>query len=187
VTTPSDRSPSTVRPWQLVSETASRGPSGYMRLLTRRYVTPDGREGDWDLLATAEATVAIVALTGGDEVVLARQFRPGPGEILDELPGGMVDPGEDVAHAAARELREETGYVGEIELVGATWLSAYAITRRHVAVARGCTRVAEPELGHNEFAETVLVDFAGFRTLLRSGALTDADLGYRALDHLALL
>jgi ADP-ribose pyrophosphatase len=158
-----------------------------MRLFTRRYETPDGRQSDWDLLATAAETVAVVALTGDDEVVLARQFRPGPGEILDELPGGMVDPGEDVSEAAARELREETGYVGEIELVGATWLSAYAITRRHVAVARGCTRVAELELGDNEFVETVLVDFAGFRNLLRSGALSDADLGYLALDYLGRL
>ena len=30
-----------------------------------------------------------------------------------EIPGGMIDPGEDPAVAAARELLEETGYVSD--------------------------------------------------------------------------
>jgi 8-oxo-dGTP diphosphatase len=35
------------------------------------------------------------------------------------LPGGGIDPGEDPAHAAIREISEETGYVAELgELIG---------------------------------------------------------------------
>ncbi len=55
--------------------------------------------------------VNVVALTTDEQVVLIRQFRPGVARVCLEIPGGMVDPGEAPAAAAARELEEETGYV----------------------------------------------------------------------------
>jgi ADP-ribose pyrophosphatase len=54
--------------------------------------------------------VNVIALTPDDRVVLIRQYRPGTDTICLEIPGGMVDEGEDPAGAAARELEEETGY-----------------------------------------------------------------------------
>ena len=174
--------------WRVVRETSTRGPSGHMRILTRRYVLPDGRQSDWDLLDGGR-TVAVLALTGTGRIVLVRQFRPGPARVLDEMPGGYVDEGEDIAEAAARELLEESGYAGEIEVVGQTWLSATATTRRHVAVAHNCRPVAEPRPGpdEDEFCQPVLVGLGEYRSLLRAGAMTDVDLGYLALDHLGLL
>ena len=130
-----------VRPWTLVSEETFTAPAGYMRLATRRYRLPDGRDSDWDILVGG-STVAVLALTTDGQVLLVRQFRPGPGRILDEMPGGIVDDGEDVAAAALRELREETGFAGEIEVLGSTYLSASATTVRHVAVARTVSRSA---------------------------------------------
>ena len=47
--------------------------------------------------------------------------------------------------------------------------------------------VAEPDPGPDEFCETVLVSLDEFRRHLRTGQLTDVDLGYLALDHLGLL
>jgi ADP-ribose pyrophosphatase len=54
--------------------------------------------------------VNVVPVTDDDEVVLVRQFRHGAERITLEIPGGMVDPGEAPAVAAARECLEETGY-----------------------------------------------------------------------------
>jgi ADP-ribose pyrophosphatase len=56
--------------------------------------------------------ISIVALTANDELVLVRQYRPAVEEYTLELPSGHVDLGETPLAAAARELTEETGYVG---------------------------------------------------------------------------
>ncbi len=58
--------------------------------------------------------VLILAVTQHREFVFVRQYRHGVQEILLELPGGSFDPRvESSLTAAARELKEETGYVAE--------------------------------------------------------------------------
>ena len=57
--------------------------------------------------------VNIIALTKHNEVVLIEQFRHGIERTILEIPGGMVDDGEDILLAAKRELLEETGYSSE--------------------------------------------------------------------------
>lgn len=42
--------------------------------------------------------------------VALRRAAPVPGGVLWELPGGLIDPGEAPAAAAARELEEELGF-----------------------------------------------------------------------------
>ena len=54
--------------------------------------------------------VNVVAVTKASEVVLIEQFRHGAGEVILEIPGGMIDDGENAETAARRELLEETGY-----------------------------------------------------------------------------
>ena len=56
--------------------------------------------------------VSMVILTEQDEVLMVRQFRYGPGEVLLELPAGKLEPGEEPFEAALREQREETGTTG---------------------------------------------------------------------------
>jgi len=71
-----------------------------------------GRTGTFQVIHTS-AWCNVVALTPDDEVVLIRQFRHGLGGSCVEIPGGLVDPGEDPMTAAVRELLEETGYAGD--------------------------------------------------------------------------
>lgn len=48
--------------------------------------------------------------------MLIRQFRPPINAICIEIPAGLVDEGETPEQAAIRELKEETGYVGEVSM-----------------------------------------------------------------------
>jgi len=55
--------------------------------------------------------VNVIPLTADDHVVCVRQYRPGTDQVTLEIPGGMIDPEDaDPVAAAAREMREETGY-----------------------------------------------------------------------------
>jgi 8-oxo-dGTP pyrophosphatase MutT (NUDIX family) len=56
--------------------------------------------------------VNVLALTPDHRLVLVRQFRFGSNDFSLEIPGGVIDGGEDCVAAGVRELREETGYVG---------------------------------------------------------------------------
>lgn len=56
--------------------------------------------------------VNILALTADGRLVLVNQFRYGIDAFSWELPGGVVEAGEDPVAAGLRELAEETGYVG---------------------------------------------------------------------------
>lgn len=45
-----------------------------------------------------------------EKLVILRQFRYPVNDYIYEVPAGLVDPGEDPLEAAARELKEETGF-----------------------------------------------------------------------------
>ena len=53
--------------------------------------------------------VSIVARTTSGLIPIVSQFRPAVGCVAWELPGGLLDPGEDPEVCCRRELYEETG------------------------------------------------------------------------------
>lgn len=57
--------------------------------------------------------VNVLALTPDHRLVMVNQFRYGTDAFSWEIPGGVIDHGEDPVAAGVRELREETGYTGK--------------------------------------------------------------------------
>jgi ADP-ribose pyrophosphatase len=125
--------------------------------------------------------------TKDKKVILAKQFRPGPGKVFNELPSGGIEKKESLEEAIQRELLEETGYIGKIEYVGKSYADGYSNMIHHCFVAIDCEKVAEQKLDEGEFVEVVLLSLKEFRELLRSGDMTDIQSGYMGLDFLGLL
>lgn len=123
--------------------------------------------------------INVVALTAEGRVVLIRQHRMGTGEVTLEIPGGMIDPGESPLDAAARELREETGYVA------ARWTSLGSIepnpaiqtNRCYTYLAEGCRREGEPELDEKEDIGVEEEELEAIPRLLADGSITHALVG----------
>jgi ADP-ribose pyrophosphatase len=158
--------------------------SRYRRVVSKRFEQPGGELVEYEI-KDEDDMVAVLALTTEREVVLVRQFRPGPEAVLLELPAGVVDPGDDPAATAAAELLEETGYAGRIEAAGTMLEEGYSNRIKYVFVAHGCRRERAPE--EPQLTEAVLVSLEELRNHLRSGRMADVDAGYLALDHLGLL
>jgi ADP-ribose pyrophosphatase len=187
-----DRRAGDPEPWVLVGERPAF--DGFITVLVRRYRLPDGREVDWDVSGPAlgkgvRAGIAVLPLTPDGRIVTVRMFRAGPDKVVTNLPGGLIDPGEDPATAGRRELEEETGYVcGSLDVVGWIWASSSSVYRKYVAIARDCRQDGRQSLGDYEDCVPVELTVDQFRHELRTpGTMTGTDAAYYALDQAGLL
>ncbi|VEU34127.1 unnamed protein product [Pseudo-nitzschia multistriata] len=116
------------------------GSTRWLKLETLSYTDATGSQRKWDYAtrttkASKSSTDAVVIIpllkrpykkegeTGNEkdeedkddvlDTLLVEQFRPPVGRATLEFPAGLIDAGETPEQAALRELREETGYVGE--------------------------------------------------------------------------
>jgi ADP-ribose pyrophosphatase len=144
----------------------------------RRDISADPRGGGAHDFYVIEAPdwVNVIALTDDGQVVLIELYRHGTGEISLEIPGGMVDPGESPAEAAARELLEETGYeASEVVLLGpARPNPAIQDNRIHSFFARGVVRRGEPKNDGTEQTRVRLVPVERIPALITGGKIDHA-------------
>ena len=131
--------------------------------------------------------VNVIALTADDRVVLVRQFRAGSAAVHLEIPGGMVDAGEDAATAAARELAEETGFTAKTWRRLGTCRPNPAIQNNtlHSYLALDAVQTAPPTPEGSEVIEVTTLPLADVRAALRRGDIDHA-LVLAAFAHLAL-
>ena len=110
---------------------------------------------------TADA-VSIVPITRDGNLVLIREFRYPLNSWVVGLPAGLVEPGEDLAVAVDRELREETGYglrtdipEGAVELLPQAGHSSTGMSDESVQTA--FAQVEKDEAAHPEHGELIEV------------------------------
>ena len=153
----------------------------------RRRSPRNGVERDFYVMDCSD-WVNVIAITAENELILVEQFRHGVAAVELEVPGGIMDPGEiDSVAAGLRELREETGYVGDgaIEIGCVLPNSAIQSNRCRTVLVRNCRRVGELELDDSEDIAVRLFPISEISALVTGGRVRHS-LAVAALYHYEL-
>ncbi len=172
--------------WKRIDPTVTV-PASYRTIIDKTFILPDGSTHVYTTLhPEGGMSAAVIALTPDRQVIIARQFRPGTERIMDELPGGGIEPGEDPLAGAIRELAEETGYVpGEIELLGASCRDGYSNARYYYYLATDCVlRPKGQALDEHEYIDVVLMTIPAFIAMAKHDGMSDPAAVLFAYDKL---
>ena len=136
--------------------------------------TPDGRTVKYDIVEH-HGSVIIIPVDENGNIYFVRQYRHAAEREMLELPAGTLEPEEDPAFCAAREVREETGMeAANIKEIGSFYLApGYSTEFMHVFFATGLSH--NPlEADADEFLSVETLSLADALKLVASGELADA-------------
>jgi ADP-ribose pyrophosphatase len=138
------------------------------------HVGADGQKRVWDFIRHPGAAVILPLLNDG-RICLLRNTRPVVRQTLIELPAGTLEPGEDPAETARRELAEETGYRADrIEHLISFYSSPGILDENmHLYLAQDLTP-GPMSLDPNERIEPLLCSWEEAFAMIRSGEIRDA-------------
>lgn len=173
-----------MKPWKRL-EDVDTIQIGFQTVVRKRFIKNNGEEKIADIAGADQYAAFVLALTPKNEVIVARQFRCGPEELLDELPGGLVNAGETPMQAAKREFAEEVGYTSDnFELLGIAYTDGWDSLKRYYFLARDCRPVASRNLDSDEEIETRLISITELFYNARNARMVDVQAVLFAYDTL---
>ena len=124
------------------------------------------------------SAVAVIAITPDKKMILVKQYRKAVEATSYEIPAGKLEAGEhaDPKAAALRELEDETGYTGQLELIY-DFYTAIGFCNEKIKLykASNLTKVENPRpQDEDETLELFEVSLEEAHQLLQSGDICDA-------------
>jgi ADP-ribose pyrophosphatase len=138
---------------------------------------PSGQVVPYVRFDAASHAVTVICINEG-QILLQREYSYPMGEFLLQFPGGKMDGDETPGQAAARELREESGFAfSQCESLG--WY--YVNNRRsdakmHVFLARDVTPVEKQGGDLEEDIESFWIPVHKLKEMIANGEATNFSL-----------
>lgn len=149
--------------------------SGHLlKLRVDEVLLPNGRKSTREIVEHPGA-VAVVAITGNDEVLLVRQYRKAVERELLEIPAGKLEKGESKETCVKRELMEETGYYpNELEYLTSFYTSpGFSNEIIHLFLGKKLIRKAK-DADFDEYLQAEKVPFKEVLNKIKSGEIIDS-------------
>jgi ADP-ribose pyrophosphatase len=120
-------------------------------------------------------SAVIIPVFADQTAALVRQYRHAARVHLLEIAAGTLDPGEDPARGAARELEEEIGVTAEkIEKLAEFYVSPGFLTEKmHLFLATELTETSQ-SLDDDEILSIERYSFPELFEMIRAGEIEDA-------------
>ena len=160
---------------------------GRRLVVEKKFVDQKGNTSSYTTIGHENSrSVATIAVTKDHKIIIARQFRPGPEKVMDELPGGGVENGEEYSEAARRELSEETGYKSDDSIVylGDAYKDGYANGITHYFLLKNCYQECDTHNEEGEVTEPHEISITKLINNAKNAKMTDSIAILQAYDHL---
>jgi ADP-ribose pyrophosphatase len=120
--------------------------------------------------------VNAIALTKENKIILVRQYRFAADIISLEIPGGVIDDGENPETAILRELQEETGYTFETcELIATLYPNpATSTNKTFTYLLKGGIKTHEQHLDEHEILNVEEYTIEEVQQLLKDNKIDQA-------------
>lgn len=164
-----------IQPWRVEQ---SDEIENYRIFKLRREVasSPNGEKRAEFYVLDSPDWVNVIPVTPRGEIVMVAQYRHGSRGISLETPAGLIELHESVEDAAARELREETGYsAGRYTVLGNTLANPAFMTNRFTAILAEDAVLTDPtKWDEHEELEIKLVPVDDVPDMLARGDIVNS-------------
>ena len=146
-------------------------------------ILPNGKPAKREIIHHPGA-VAIIPITKDGKIVFVEQYRKALERTIVEIPAGKLEPGEEPAVCARRELEEETGYgAKELTHIQSFYTSpGFANEIIHLFVAKDLYKIEEKrELDEDEFVSIIEATLEEAEEMVKNQQIYDTKTAFSVL------